>query len=265
LSNQANARAAIGTAIVAALLAWWAAAGYQPLPMAFHKVEKWVNGDEVQGQIVGPKKMLASQQCVFSHDVAGIKKIHWLSVPTVVLDQRHDGTVLVCEPKVRDQTYTGKLTLILIGELAGDFVTLQHECEVVAEGPTPVPVPPGPKPGPDPVPPTPPTPPTPVPTGFAGEVAAKAKGLPPADCHAIASNCQVVASMIAAGGITKVEDAVAKITELNKGLDLNKLTWGPFALWLGGEMNKRAQTITAAKTMLDDVAAGLHYAAGGAK
>lgn len=123
------------------------------------------------------------------------------------------------------------------------------------------PVPPGPEPKP-PTPPNPPNPPKPAPTGFAGDVAAKAKGLPAADCKALASNYEVVSSMIAAGGILKIEDAVTEITKLNKSLGLDKPTWTPFAAWLEFQFNAKGKTLADAKALMDGVVVGLEYIGG---
>jgi hypothetical protein len=122
---------------------------------------------------------------------------------------------------------------------------------------------------PKPVPPAPPIPPKPnpvipLPTGFAGEVAVKAQGLPAKDCLALAENYQSVASMIAAGGILKLEDAIAEITRLNKALALDKPTWTPFAVWLATQFDAKAQGLPQARETMEQVVRGLEYA-GGAK
>jgi hypothetical protein len=117
----------------------------------------------------------------------------------------------------------------------------------------PVPVPPKPIP-PDPV--------KPLPDGFAGEVAKQASGKPKADCIKLADNYQAVASIIAAGGITRLEDAVNEINKLNQALNLDKPTWTPFANWIGGEFNNKAQDLASARAMLRDTSTGLNFAGG---
>lgn len=124
---------------------------------------------------------------------------------------------------------------------------------VVVGGNVPGPKPPEPKPV-DPV--------KPLPDGFAGEVASKALGLPKADCLKLADNYQTVASMIAAGGITKLEDAVSEITKLNQGLNLDKTLWTTFATWLGKQFDAKAQSLADARSMMRDTSTGLNYAGG---
>lgn len=148
----------------------------------------------------------------------------------------------------------GKYTVLVAGVLDGKTF-LEERGTLVREPINPNPIPPGPNPGPNPVPP-----PGPAPVGFALEVAQRATGLPKADCIALATNYETVASVIAAGGITKLEDAVVKITELNKSLSLDKTKWAAFATWLGSQYNEKAQTLKEAQKLAEDTAVGLRYA-----
>lgn len=106
------------------------------------------------------------------------------------------------------------------------------------------------------------TPVKPLPDGFAGEVAKQAAGKPKVDCVKLAENYQTVASIIAAGGITKLEDAVVEIEKMNKALNLDKPTWTPFAEWIGREFTTKAKELSAARIMMRDASIGLNYAGG---
>lgn len=130
-----------------------------------------------------------------------------------------------------------------------------HYVTITPAGPQPVP--PGPQPGPQPVPPL----PVPVPDGFAGQVYLEAAkvGDKPA-CAALGANYRKVSSMIAAGGIKDLLTARTALLELNKALKLPQ-TWKSFAVWIGQEANKNAQTLDAARKFFEETADGLEAAA----
>jgi hypothetical protein len=116
---------------------------------------------------------------------------------------------------------------------------------------------PGPGPGPDPGPG-----PGPRPDGTAGlvyDIAVKVNR--PTDAKAMALNFETVESEIAAGGITKIEDARKRIVELNRDLKLDEV-WRPFGEFLRGYMNTNAKTLPTARRAFASIAQGLHAAAG---
>ncbi len=176
--------------------------------------------------------------------------------PVVVAEYvKRDGIAIDGEiaTTIKAAAKSGKGSYEYVEVVAGEQPTV---ISVVIGGDVPPPVPPKP-PEPKPVDPV-----KPLPDGFAGEVASKALGLPKSDCIKLAENYQTVASMIAAGGITKLEDAVSEITKLNQGLNLDKTLWTTFAAWLGKQFDAKAQSLADARSMMRDTAIGLNYAGG---
>ena len=109
---------------------------------------------------------------------------------------------------------------------------------------------PGPDPRPDPT----------IPQGFAGEVYRVARPInEPAKALAYATNFETIASKIAAGGITSIQQAHDEITAINLPLATGSVPWTNVGKMIATQISKQP-TLSELKTLFDAVAVGLRAA-----
>lgn len=112
-----------------------------------------------------------------------------------------------------------------------------------------------------PIPPIPPVPPQPDLTGTALEVYKVARAVAkPLDCDRMANNFEAALEEIRQGRIASPDAAQAWITARNQASAFGP-PWANFGSWLGGLLNREAQTMDGVKTTFAAIVKGLRKAA----
>jgi hypothetical protein len=113
---------------------------------------------------------------------------------------------------------------------------------------------------PDPSPPGPPKPSPVLPIGFAKDVYDQARKVnDPGGAAKIAENLDSVVMQLENNFITSVREAIAMVSQLNRGLSLGA-SWKEFGGWLGKQFNERAQSVPTAIESMKQASEGLKAA-----